>query len=67
MFFMIEQAILLVIGALTNVKWAWIWGACGVAAAVLYFLRDLTFLWLILLGFALIGIVIWRLLKLNKK
>jgi hypothetical protein len=67
MAFIVEQAVILVVGVLAKQKWAWMWGACGVGVAVLFFIRDLVYLWLILLGLALVGVVIWRLLRQEKK
>ncbi len=59
--FLIEHLALLAIGALFNKQWAAWWGAIATSLAILYFLRDYTFLWLGLLGLALIGLVVWRL------
>lgn len=43
------------------------WGAIAVTAAVLWFLRDLAFLWLVLLGLALIVVAILRLVRVERK
>ncbi|MDR0788882.1 MAG: hypothetical protein LBN03_01640 [Bifidobacteriaceae bacterium] len=59
--FLAEQAILLAIGGFTKITWATKWGAAGVICAVLYFVRDYTYIWLGLLGIGIISIVIWRL------
>jgi hypothetical protein len=63
--FLIEHLTLLVAGALLSKGWAIWWGICASTLAVLYFLREYTFLWLGFLGLLMIGIVVWRLLRGN--
>jgi hypothetical protein len=65
--FLTEQIGILTAGALKRKKWAIIWGVFGATAAVFYFLKDYTYLWLGFLGLILITLVIWRLYKTNKK
>ncbi|MDR0398045.1 MAG: hypothetical protein LBH36_02580 [Candidatus Nomurabacteria bacterium] len=65
--FLVEHLALLVAGALARKQWATWWGAVGAVAAVFYFIKDYMYLWLGLLGLILIGIVIWRLVKIGKK
>ena len=67
MLFIVEQAIIVVVGGLMRLRWVWIWGAIGVAVAILWMIRDVWYLYLILLGFALIAIVVWQLLKKDKQ
>ncbi len=65
MIFLIEHVILLTIGGVLNYRLVVLWGSSGVALAVLYWLKDQTYILLGLLGLGLIGLAIWRLL--NKK
>lgn len=65
--FLIEHLTLLVIGALAAKTWAVWWGIAAAAVAILYFLREYTFLWLGFLGLLMIGIVVWRLMRSNTK
>ena len=64
--FLIEHVALLVIGGMLNYRLAVLWGSSGVALAVLYWLKDQTYILLGLLGLGLIGLAIWRLLKGSK-
>ena len=57
---------LLVFGLVTNRKIFTVWGAVGVAVAVLWFLRGFTFLLLLLIAAGLIALALWRLGKMNK-
>lgn len=57
---------LLVFGLVTNRKIFTVWGAVGVAVAVLWFLRGYTFLLLLLIAAGLIALALWRLGKMNK-
>ncbi|MFL4473275.1 hypothetical protein ACIPVK_04700 [Paeniglutamicibacter sp. MACA_103] len=57
---------LLVFGLLTNRKIFTVWGAVGVAAAVLWFLRGFTFILLLLIAAGLIVLALWKLGKMNK-
>lgn len=61
--FLAEHLALLVAGALLQKRWAVWWGIIAAVLAILYFLREYTFLWLGFLGLFLIGIVIWRLMR----
>ncbi|MDB5186651.1 MAG: hypothetical protein JWM07_123, partial [Candidatus Saccharibacteria bacterium] len=61
--FLIEHLALLVVGALLSKSWAIWWGISASALAVLYFLRNYTFLLLGFLGLLLIAIVVWRLMR----
>ena len=61
--FLAEHLALLVIGAFRQKNWAIWWGIAASAAAILYFLREYTFLWLGFLGLLLIAIVVWRLMR----
>ena len=61
--FLAEHLALLVVGALLQKRWAVWWGIIAAVLAILYFLREYTFLWLGFLGLFLIGIVIWRLMR----
>lgn len=65
--FLIEHVIILVAGAMLRQQWAMWWGIVATVIAILYFLRDFTFLALLFLGFLLIVFVIWRLTKVGKK
>lgn len=61
--FLIEHLALLVAGALLSRSWAIWWGISATAVAILYFLRNYTFLLLGFLGLLLIAIVVWRLMR----
>lgn len=61
--FLVEHLVLLVIGAIIQKSWATWWGIIAAVLAILYFLREYTFLWLGFLGLFLIGIVVWRLMR----
>lgn len=64
--FLAEHIIVAIVGAMLRTQWAMWWGIIATIAAVLYFLRDFTFLMLMLLGGVLITFVIWRLLRTDK-
>ena len=61
--FLVEHLALLVAGALRSKSWAIWWGISASTVAILYFLREYTFLWLGFLGLLMIAIVVWRLLR----
>jgi hypothetical protein len=63
--FLAEHLALLVVGAFRQKGWAIWWGIGTSAAAILYFLREYTFLWLGFLGLLLIAIVVWRLMRMS--
>ncbi|MDR3297917.1 MAG: hypothetical protein LBT19_00850 [Candidatus Nomurabacteria bacterium] len=63
LWFLILQVVFVVVGGLWKKKWMWMWGACGVVAAIMWFVKDMAFIWLIMLGFGLIGLVVWSLLR----
>lgn len=63
--FLAEHLALLVAGAFLQKRWAVWWGIIAAVLAILYFLREYTFLWLGFLGFFLIGIVVWRLIRMG--
>ena len=65
--FLAEMIAILVIGALRNKQWMIYWGCFGTIIAILYYLRNYTWMMLIFLGLILIAFVIWRLMKLSKK
>jgi hypothetical protein len=65
--FLVEHLILLVVGALLSKSWAIWWGIAASALAVMYFLKNFLFLWLGFLGLLLIGIVVWRLVRMSTK
>ncbi len=65
--FLIEHAALLVVGALTRTSWALWWGLVATVLAVLYFLRSSLFLSFLFLGLTLLAIVIWRLIRAQRK
>ncbi|MGW9403238.1 hypothetical protein ACWGQ2_04615 [Arthrobacter sp. NPDC055585] len=58
---LVAHAGLLVFGLLASRKLFTIWGASGVALAVLWYLRGYTFLLLALLAAGLIALAVWRL------
>lgn len=64
--FLVEHILLLVAGALLRKQWAVWWGIGASVIAILYFIKDYTYLWLGLMGLALIALVVWRLNKLSK-
>ena len=65
--FLVEQIVFLIIGYLTHVKWIMIAAAIGTILALIYYLKDLQYLLLAILGVALITFVVWRLSKANKE
>ncbi|MCY1551939.1 hypothetical protein D9M68_883050 [compost metagenome] len=65
--FLAEHLALLVTGAFIQKRWAVWWGIIAAVLAILYFLREYTFLWLGFLGLFLIGIVVWRLMRQAEK
>lgn len=65
--FLIEHVLVLIGGAMLRKQWAMWWGIIATVIAVLYFLRNYTFLVLLFLGFLLILFVMWRLGKMGKK
>ena len=60
---LLAHAGLLGFGVLTNRRLFTVWGAAGVALAVLWYLRGYTFLLLALLAAALIALAVWRLTR----
>lgn len=67
MLFLIEHLLVLIAGAVLRKAWAMWWGVVAVVLAVLYFLRDYTFLAPLFLGILLIIFVVWRLTKMGKR
>lgn len=65
--FLVEQLALLTAGALTDRSWARRWGLTTSVLAILYLLRGFTFLAFGFLGLALIGVVIWRLVRSERR
>ena len=65
--FLVEMILLLVIGVLRNKQWMIYWGGAGTILAILYYLRNYTWMMLIFLGILLITFVIWRLMKISKR
>ena len=65
--FLIEHLIYLVFGALRQKTWLIWWGMSASVLAIVYYLKDFLFLWLGFLGLFLIGIVVWRLTRINAK
>ena len=43
------------------------WGAAAITLAVLWFLRDLAFLWLVIIGLGLIATAVFKLVKVDKQ
>ncbi len=43
------------------------WGAVAITLAVLWFLRDLAFLWLVIIGLGLIAAAVFKLVKVDKQ
>ena len=66
MLFLAEHIVLLIAGALLRKQWAVWWGIIASVGAILYFIKDYTFLWLGVLGLSLIALVVWRLTKIGK-
>ncbi len=64
--FLIEHVGLLAAGSLFRRQWAVWWGLTASIMAILYFIKDYTYLWLGLLGLVLIALVVWRLNKISK-
>ncbi len=61
--FLMEHVVLLVVGGLFSYRPVVLWGASGIGLAVLYWLKDQTYILLGLLGIGLIGFAVWRLLR----
>lgn len=61
--FLIDQAALLIAGAVLLRAWALWWGLVGVSAGIVWFLRDLMWLALVIIAVFIIGVVIWQLLR----
>ena len=62
---LLAHACLLAFGVLSSRRLFTVWGASGVALAVLWYLRGYTFLLLVLLAAALIALAVWRLTRLR--
>ena len=60
---LVAHAGLLAFGLLASRKLFTLWGAAGVALAVLWYLRGYTFLLLALLAVGLIALAVWRLTR----
>ena len=65
--FLITETIFLIIGVINKWKWMWIIGMVGDILAVLWFTRELSYIWFIFIGIALFVIVIRQLYKNTKK
>ncbi|WAL41527.1 hypothetical protein BRM1_06740 [Brevibacterium sp. BRM-1] len=65
--FLADHVALLVYGALRSRPWALWWGLAASVAAIVWFLRDLVWLALIVLALVLIGVVVWLLLRGQRK
>lgn len=63
--FLIEHLIILTVGAVCRASWVMWWGLVSTIVAVLYFLRDYTFLAPLFLGVLLIIFVVWRLIRMG--
>lgn len=59
--FLVEHVALLIAGAVSNRRWATVWGLVGSILAVLWFLKDILFVAFAFLGLVVIGVVVWRL------
>lgn len=66
MVFLVEHLIILTASALLRASWAMWWGLVATILAVLYFLRDYTFLAPLFLGVLLIIFVVWRLSRMGE-
>ena len=64
---LVAHAGLLAFGLLASRKLFTIWGAAGVALAVLWYLRGYTFLLLALLAAGLIALAVWRLTRVRSE
>ena len=61
--FMIEAIMILILGVVLKIKYIWMAGTIALFLSVLWFTRELPFVWPALLGLGLIGavvIIIWR-------
>lgn len=65
--FLAEHVALLIAGAMLQKRWAIWWGLIAAILAVLYFLREVTFLAFAFLGVVIVAIVVWRLTKISKQ
>lgn len=67
--FLLEQAIILALASFTQKRWLAITSGIVIVVGGLY-MTDLykhTYIWLIMLGIALVGLVVWRLVAMNNK
>lgn len=64
--FLVESAAIAVAGFAYKRQWIQWWGIVSVILSVLYFIKGYTTLILLLLGFALIGFVVWKLTRPKK-
>ncbi|WP_310548811.1 hypothetical protein [Nesterenkonia aerolata] len=60
-------ALLLVLGLLQGQRVLLWWGVVGVGLSVLYYLQDYTYLWLALLGLALIAVAVRQLIRASRR
>lgn len=58
--FLVEHVVMLLLGALSARRWTMIWAAAAISVAVLYFLRDNSWLMLLLIGLLLVGFAVYR-------
>lgn len=65
--FLIEHALMVVIGLVRAYRMATYWGAIGVTLAILYMLRGFTSLLTIAIGLMVIAAVVWVIVRANKK
>ncbi len=65
--FMAEAAMVLILGVISRQQAVWISGAIALCVAVLWFTKDLYFVWPVLLGIGLIGTVVGIIIYNDKK
>lgn len=60
MLFLLEQVIILLVGATLRSRWMMLWATVSTSLAVLYFMRDNSWLVLLVIGLMLVGYAIVR-------
>lgn len=65
--FLTQNIAIVIAGALARRSWLVWWGLIGAVGAVFYYLRDVPFVTLMLLGVLVVGVVIWQLRQRGSK
>lgn len=60
MLFLLEQVVILLVGATLQSRWMMLWATVSISLAVLYFMRDNSWLVLLVIGLLLVGYAVVR-------